>query len=75
LDEVRNAKADFVTFGPVFGSPGKGDPQGIAALKAACRLGVTVFALGGVTWENAEECIAAGAVGVAGIRLFQDPDF
>jgi thiamine-phosphate pyrophosphorylase len=75
LDEVRNANADLVTFGPVFGSPGKGDGQGMAALKAACKLSVTVFALGGVTWDNAEDCMAAGAAGIAGIRLFQDPDF
>jgi thiamine-phosphate pyrophosphorylase len=29
-----------------------------------------VFALGGVNAENAAECIAAGAAGVAGIRTF-----
>lgn len=74
LDEIRSAHANFVTFGPVFDSPGKATPVGLDALRAACRLGKPVFALGGVNWENAAECMHAGAEGVAGIRLFQDPD-
>ena len=73
LEEVRTAKADFVTFGPVFESPGKGEPVGLAALREACRGKMPVFALGGVNWENAADCMAAGAEGIAGIRLFQDP--
>lgn len=74
LEEVRQSGADFVTFGPVFESPGKGRPTGLDGLAAACQLGVPVYALGGVDWENAGACIAAGAFGIAGIRLFQDPD-
>jgi thiamine-phosphate pyrophosphorylase len=74
LADVKAAKADFITFGPVFESPGKGKPLGLEALRAACRIGKPVFALGGVDWENGAECIKAGAVGVAGIRLFQEPD-
>lgn len=74
LEDVKNAHAQFVTFGPVFASPGKGDPTGIEQLRQACQAGTEVFALGGVNWENAEECMNAGAVGIAGIRLFQDAD-
>jgi thiamine-phosphate pyrophosphorylase len=73
LDEVKAARADFVTLSPIFDSPGKGAAIGLDALRAAARLGPPVYALGGVTWENAEACIEAGAVGIAGIRLFQNP--
>jgi thiamine-phosphate pyrophosphorylase len=31
-----------------------------------------VFALGGITLTNARSCIASGATGIAGIRLFQE---
>lgn len=74
VDEVRSAKADFVTFSPVFASPGKGDALGLEALANACKLGVPVYALGGVTWDNAAQCMNAGATGIAGIRLFQEPE-
>ena len=73
-DEIKATTADFVTFGPVFSSPGKDEGVGLEALEAACRLGKPVYALGGVTWENAASCMQAGAEGIAGIRLFQEPD-
>ena len=74
LDEVRSTTAQFVTFGPVFESPGKGQPVGLDSLRAACQLGKPVYALGGVDWDNAAQCMDAGAQGIAGIRLFQEPD-
>ncbi len=72
LEDVKNAQADFVTFSPVFQSPGKRNGIGIAVLKQACGLGVPVFALGGITAENMAECQQAGAVGIAAIRLFMN---
>ena len=72
--EVAAAEADLVTFGPVFVTPGKGAPVGTEPLRAACRAAVPVFALGGVTPENAAVCLEAGAAGIAGIRLFQQPE-
>ena len=74
LKEIAASEAEFVAFGPVFASPGKGEPVGLGALKEACRLGKPVFALGGVNWNNATLCMEAGAAGIAGIRLFQQPE-
>ena len=68
--------ADFAVFGPVFekkDAPGA-RPTGVGALKEACRWGIPLLALGGITLENAQSCIDAGAAGIAAIRLFQDND-
>lgn len=56
---------------------GSGAPKlpgtGLALLEQACRAaaGVPMFALGGVTAENAADCLRAGAAGIAAIRLLQ----
>ncbi len=73
IEEVRSLPADLVTFGPVFATPNKGPAVGLTALTQACLAAQNkaVFALGGITWENAPSCISAGATGIAGIRLFQ----
>jgi thiamine-phosphate pyrophosphorylase len=73
LKEIQAARADFVVFSPVFQGHNNTSGVGLAALRHACQAGKPVFALGGVTWENAEQCMEAGAEGIAGIRLFQDP--
>ncbi|MBV9341768.1 MAG: thiamine phosphate synthase [Acidobacteria bacterium] len=66
------AGADYAVFGPVFEKPGAAvQVHGLELLASACRLGIPVLALGGVTVEKAASCIRAGAHGVAGIRLFQ----
>jgi thiamine-phosphate pyrophosphorylase len=68
--------ADYLFFGPVFATPSKsvyGEPQGLERLAEVCRaVSVPVFAIGGVTLENASSCFADGASGIAAIRLFQD---
>jgi thiamine-phosphate pyrophosphorylase len=68
--------ADYIFFGPVFATPSKstfGAPQGVARLNEVCRaVAIPVLAIGGITLDNAESCIAAGAPGIVAIRLFQD---
>ncbi len=79
IDDVLSAErdgADFVVFGPVFGKQGSDavpvGPEGLAAVSKATK--IPVFALGGLTIENAPACKDAGATGIAAIRLFQDND-
>jgi thiamine-phosphate pyrophosphorylase len=79
LEDVHRARAnqvDAILFAPVFEKilaaqtvmPG----HGIEQLRAACHAAspIPVYALGGVTLENAAACLDAGAAGIAGIRLF-----
>ncbi|MGB2605132.1 MAG: thiamine phosphate synthase [Candidatus Sulfotelmatobacter sp.] len=89
LQEVFQAAANhatFAVFAPVFEKKdfekkvfGKKDspatrPAGLDALREACRAEIPVLALGGVTLQNAEPCLRAGAAGIAAIRLFQESD-
>jgi thiamine-phosphate pyrophosphorylase len=80
LAEVRRAReggANAVLFGPVFGKTVDGVEVvagvGLEKLREACVAAgsMAVFALGGVTKQNAAACKAAGAAGVAGIRMFE----
>ena len=89
VDAVRYAEghgADFAVLAPIFEKHGAATIS-LAALREACSAlaapgdveapyqgGFRVLALGGVTLGNARECVAAGAAGVAGIRLFQSED-
>jgi thiamine-phosphate pyrophosphorylase len=76
LEEVHRARvnqADAILFAPVFEKIIAGQPgQGLDRLRAACLAAspIPVYALGGVTVENAPACLDAGAAGIAGIRLF-----
>lgn len=69
-------KASFAVLAPVFGkrTTPEARPTGLEELGRACREKIPVIALGGVTEANAKLCAAAGAAGVAGIRLFQNND-
>jgi thiamine-phosphate pyrophosphorylase len=81
LAEAEVAKevgADFVVFGPVFATPSKenyGRPAGLPKLERVAKelAPFPVLALGGVDVTNARECLQAGASGIAGISLFEEP--
>ena len=78
LPEVEQARenVDMILFAPVFQKTVGGQlvapGQGLETLRAVCRTAAPtpVYALGGVTLEDAPACLEAGAEGVAGIRLF-----
>jgi thiamine-phosphate pyrophosphorylase len=65
--------ATFAVFGPVFEKK-DAHPAGLKLLREACQTNIPVLALGGITLANARSCLAAGAAGIAAIRLFQDHD-
>lgn len=74
VEQAAQEGASYVLLGPVFPTPSKTGtpPLGLPVLETLCRrFPVPILALGGVTTENAADCVRAGAAGVAGIRLFQ----
>lgn len=79
LEDVNDAKLagfDYLLLGPVFEKRSRGmlvaAGLGLDLLAVACRQTLTrnILALGGVTLQNAPLCIEAGAIGIAGIRMF-----
>lgn len=72
MDQAIQAEkdgADFVTLGPVFETPSKiryGKPLGIDIIRrAADRLSVPFYAIGGISRDRAGEVMQAGCRGVA----------
>lgn len=69
--------ADYIYFSPIYRTPSKanyGPPQGVERLARICSaVDLPVLAIGGITPENALDCLRAGAAGIAAIRLFQEP--
>lgn len=64
-----DAGADYVLLSPIFATSSKPDaePAGLEALRDCARRidPAPVYALGGITPENARECLDAGAHGIA----------
>jgi thiamine-phosphate pyrophosphorylase len=75
---AQAAGADYLLLGPIFATPAKlqyGPPLGITKLAEVTRqVTIPVFALGGITPAHVATCLASGAVGIAGIRIFQECD-
>ena len=79
MDEAIAAEARgaaYVGAGPVWQTPSKLDadlPIGLDGLAEICRaVSIPVVAIGGIDVSNAEDCIRAGASGVAVIRAASD---
>ena len=78
-----HADADYLVFGAVYDSGSK-PGRGLEALRAVASVAraetvgrgfsrAGVIAIGGITVPRAAECLAAGATGVAAIRIFLPP--
>jgi thiamine-phosphate pyrophosphorylase len=71
--------ADFAVFGPIFATSSKekyGPPQGLEKLREAVKESPSfpLIALGGISLDNTNECLRAGASGIAGITVFGEPN-
>ena len=68
--------ADFAVMGTIYPTASKPVGRataGVAGLASACRAtSIPVLAIGGVTADNVTDIAAAGAAGIAAIRLFAD---
>jgi thiamine-phosphate pyrophosphorylase len=69
VERAADDGVDLVFYGPVFSTPSKaayGPSLGLDALRNVCgRVGLPVFAIGGVTPERSVGCMENGASGVA----------
>ncbi len=79
ISEVKSAceeGVDYVLLGHLFPTPSKsgyGSPLGLDKMRQVCSgFPVPVFGLGGINADRIESVINSGAVGVAGISLFQN---
>jgi len=69
-EEARCAEAmgaEFVIAGHVFatGSKSGAPPRGLDFLREVCEsIRIPVFAIGGITMQNAQQCLDAGAAGI-----------
>lgn len=75
VSRAADEGADYAVLAPIFAplsKPLSRPPLGLDALCAiTARARLPVIALGGITQENAELCVQAGAAGVAGITIFR----
>jgi thiamine-phosphate diphosphorylase len=74
---ARASGADWVLLSPVFPTRSKPGAPALGLSRFRELVGGTraaVYALGGITAGNVEECLSAGAAGVAAIRGLAEPD-
>ncbi len=74
-EEILKAEklgADAVTFSPIFSTPDKGEPKGLAELQRMVdKISLPIIALGGITTDEQVEAVEkSGCYGFASIRYF-----
>ncbi len=74
-EEILKAEklgADAVTFSPIFSTPDKGEPKGLAELQRMVdKISLPIIALGGITTEKEVKAVeSTGCYGFASIRYF-----
>ena len=71
---AKEQGADYALLGPVFATPGKGEPVGVDVLGQICRTVAPfpVIGVGGIDGSNASAVIDAGAAGFAAIRYLNE---
>jgi thiamine-phosphate pyrophosphorylase len=76
VDLAVGQGVNLILFSPIF-EKASCQVQGLDGLSRACvrARDIPVLALGGVTAANAGACVAAGASGIAAIRLFLGDDW
>ena len=77
--KAQDESANFIVFGPIFETPSKqpyGPAVGLQRLSqtTSALVDFPVLALGGITISNAQQCLSAGASGIAGVSLFGNHD-
>ncbi len=78
LELVKDAQdkgLDYVFFSPIFETQTHPEAAGVGlgVLEEICNsVQIPVFALGGVNKDNHQQCIDAGAHGIAAISMFRD---
>jgi thiamine-phosphate pyrophosphorylase len=74
-EEAKREGADFAVFGPVFQTPGKGEPKGLEPLRKVSEKlkPFPVIAIGGIDETNCREVLQI-AGGFAAIRFLNDTE-
>lgn len=75
LDQLPHiAGVDYILLAPIFAPLSKEEttaPLGLSALSEAVKLtSIPILALGGITESNVQQCLEAGAAGIAAISYF-----
>ena len=70
--KAQRLGADAVTFSPIFSTPNKGEPKGLAELQRMVdKMSIPIIALGGITTAKEVKAVeSTGCYGFASIRYF-----